>query len=71
MPSSNDYRRYSANCLAFAENVSKPEDKARLIEMAQAFLELATKREEKNLQGEEKNLQGNANTTDLLPKWPD
>jgi hypothetical protein len=46
MPSSSDYRSYSANCLAFAENVSKPADKARLIEMAQAFLELAIKREE-------------------------
>jgi hypothetical protein len=50
MSSSHDLRRYSANCLAFAESVSNPEDKARLIEMAQAFLELAIKQEERNLQ---------------------
>jgi hypothetical protein len=35
MASSCDFRRYSANCLAFAENVSNPDDKARLIEMTQ------------------------------------
>jgi len=50
MSSSHDLRRYSANCLAFAESVSNPEDKARSIEMAQAFLELAIKQEERNLQ---------------------
>ena len=53
MASSYDLRRYSANCLAFAENVSNPGDKARLIEMAQAFLELAIKQEQKDLQSTE------------------
>ena len=50
MASSYDLRRYSANCLAFAENVSNPDDKARLIEMAQEFLELAMKQEQRDLQ---------------------
>lgn len=49
MASSEDHRRYAAKCLALAENVSTPEDKARLIEMAQAFLELASKHEEREL----------------------
>ena len=51
--SSYDFRRYSANCLAFAENVSNPDDKARLIEMAQEFLELAMKQEQRDLQSAE------------------
>ena len=50
MASSYDLRRYSANCLAFAEKVSNPDDKARLIEMAQEFLELAMKQEQRDLQ---------------------
>jgi hypothetical protein len=53
MASSYDLRRYSGNCLAFAENVSNPGDKARLIEMAQEFLELAIKQERKDLQSTE------------------
>jgi hypothetical protein len=53
MASSCDFRRYSANCLAFAENVSNPDDKARLIEMTQEFLELAIKQEQKDLQSTE------------------
>ena len=47
MPSANDYRRYSAECLALAERVTDSADKARLIQMAQAFLELANKQEQK------------------------
>jgi hypothetical protein len=50
MASSYDLRRYSANCLAFAENVSNPDDKARLIEMAQEFLEFAIRQEQRDLQ---------------------
>jgi hypothetical protein len=50
MASSDDLRRYSANCLEFAESVANPDDKARLIEMAQAFLELANKQEQRGLQ---------------------
>lgn len=48
MPSASDYRRYSAECLALAERVTDPADKARLIQMAQAFLELANKQEQKD-----------------------
>ena len=50
MASSYEFRRYSANCLAFAENVSNPDDKARLIEMAQEFFELAIRQEQRDLQ---------------------
>ena len=53
MASSYEFRRYSANCLAFAEKVSNPDDKARLIEMAQEFLELAMKQEQRDLQSAE------------------
>ena len=53
MASSYDLRRYSGNCLAFAENVSNPDDKTRLIEMVQEFLELAIKQEQKDLQSTE------------------
>jgi hypothetical protein len=52
MASSYDLRRYSGN-LAFAENVSNPDDKTRLIEMVQEFLELAIKQEQKDLQSTE------------------
>jgi hypothetical protein len=48
MPSASDYRRYSADCLALAERVADPADKAHLIQMAQAFLELANKQEQKD-----------------------
>jgi hypothetical protein len=47
---SDDLRRYCANCITFAERVSDPADKARLIEMAQAFIELAWKQEQKDFQ---------------------
>jgi len=50
MASSYEFRRYSANCLAFAEKISNPDDKARLIEMAQEFLELAIRQEQRDLQ---------------------
>ena len=50
MATSEDLRRYCANCIAFAERVSDPADKARLIEMAQAFIELAWKQEQKDFQ---------------------
>ena len=48
IPSANDYRRYSAECLALAERVADRADKAHLIQMAQAFLELANKQEQKD-----------------------
>jgi hypothetical protein len=46
----DDFRRFSANCFTFGERVSDPADKARLIEMAQKFLELAWEQEQKDFQ---------------------
>jgi hypothetical protein len=40
-----EYRRYAAECIALSERVSNLVDKARLIDMAQAFLGLADKQE--------------------------
>jgi hypothetical protein len=45
MQSAAEYRQYAAECLAVAERVSSPNDKATLIAMAQAFLDLANKQE--------------------------
>jgi hypothetical protein len=50
VPTSDGLRRYCANCITFAERVSDPANKTRLIEMAQAFLELAWKEEQKDFQ---------------------
>jgi hypothetical protein len=38
-----EYRRYASACLAFAQRAADPNDRARLLQMAQAFNELATK----------------------------
>ena len=50
MATADDFRHFSGNCFTFAERVSDPADKARLIKMAQEFLELAWKQEQKDLQ---------------------
>jgi hypothetical protein len=42
MARAEDYRRYAAECLALAQRAD-PRDRARLLEMAQAFNELAAK----------------------------
>jgi len=44
MSSANDHRRYAAECLALAERVSDTADRARLLQMAQAFLDGRTRR---------------------------
>jgi hypothetical protein len=41
MHSAEDYRRYSGECLALAQQATTPHDRARLLEMAHAFNELA------------------------------
>jgi hypothetical protein len=41
----DDYRHYAAECMALAQTASDPNDKARLVQMAQAWRELAEKRE--------------------------
>ena len=40
-----DYRRYAAECVKLAQQVADPEDKARLLDMAETFRELAEKNE--------------------------
>jgi hypothetical protein len=44
-----DYRRYAAECIRLAQRVSDPDDKARLLDMAETFRELADKHDEKVL----------------------
>jgi hypothetical protein len=38
-----DYRRYAAECVRLAQQVAEPDDKARLLDMAETFRELADK----------------------------
>ena len=45
MSTADDYRRYAADCMALAGRLTDPADKSRLAQMAQAFLDLAEKRE--------------------------
>lgn len=40
-----DYRRYAAECVRLAQSTSNPLDKARLLDMAETFSELAEKHE--------------------------
>ena len=42
------YRRYAAECLALAQRVTLADDRARLLEMAQAFNALAAKADLEN-----------------------
>lgn len=46
MDSSADYRRYASECLKLAQE-AKPEDKKRLLDMAEAWRALAEKQERK------------------------
>lgn len=41
MPSSNEYRVHAAECLRLSREVNDPELKARFVQMAQAWNELA------------------------------
>ena len=43
MARAEDYRRYAAECLALAQRAQNPNDRLRLLEMANAFNELAAK----------------------------
>jgi hypothetical protein len=49
MSSAEDYRQWAVECLAIAERASNIADRDRLIQMAQAFLDLAVKLERKDL----------------------
>ena len=46
-----DYRRYAAECVRLAQRVDDPADKARMLDMAETFRELADKYEAKNTSG--------------------
>lgn len=41
-----DYRRYAAECVRLAQRVEDPMDKARLLDMAETFRELADRHEQ-------------------------
>jgi hypothetical protein len=43
MTSADDFRRYAAECVALAQQMSDPADKAHMLQMAQAWRELADK----------------------------
>jgi hypothetical protein len=47
MPSADDFRRYAAESVALAQRMSDPADKAHMLQMAQAWCELADKLESK------------------------
>jgi hypothetical protein len=49
MSSADEYREYAAECMALAERLSDSADKARLVDMAQAFLEFADKQDRRVL----------------------
>ena len=46
-----DYRRYAAECVRLAQQVSARDDKARLLDMAETFRKLAEKSEAKETGG--------------------
>ena len=44
-----DYRRYAAECVRLAQQVADPDDKVRLLDMAETFRELADKNNARHL----------------------
>jgi hypothetical protein len=48
MPSVDEYLQYAEQCLALAAKSSRAADKARLLQMAQAWRDLAEKRDNGN-----------------------
>jgi hypothetical protein len=53
MGRAENYRRYAAECLALAQRAGNPSDRARLLEMANAFNELASKADSSPDRGED------------------
>ena len=49
MAAAEEYRQHAAECMVLAERLSDLADKARLIDMAQAFLELADRQDRRQL----------------------
>jgi hypothetical protein len=54
MPSADDFRRYAAECVTLAQRMSDPADKTHMLQMAQAWCELAEKLESKTAAGRAK-----------------
>jgi hypothetical protein len=52
MPGAEDYRRYAAECLVIAQRASDLGDRARLLELASAFNDLAAKLDSAKSRGE-------------------
>jgi hypothetical protein len=52
MSTADEYRRYAAECMALAERLADPDDKSCLVQMAQAFLDLAARRDKRDPQSE-------------------
>jgi hypothetical protein len=52
LSTADEYRRYAAECMALAERLAESADKSHLVIMAQAFLELAEKRDKLDPQSE-------------------
>jgi len=46
-----DYRRYAAECVRLAQELANPVDKARMLDIAETFRELADKQEAKSVGG--------------------
>ena len=44
-----DYRRYAAECVRLAQRIEDPDDKARMLDMAETFRELADKYEARQI----------------------
>jgi hypothetical protein len=54
MPSVDEYMRYAEQCLALAAKSSSTADRARLLQMAQAWRDLAEKRSNGSSNGDGK-----------------
>jgi hypothetical protein len=52
MARAEDYRRFAAECLAIAQRAANANDRARLLELAHAFNELATRFASEDAQGD-------------------
>ena len=48
MTAADDFRRYAAECVALAQQMSDPADKAHMLQMAQAWRDLADKQASKS-----------------------
>ncbi len=60
MSSAEEYRALAEQCFALAQNATDPQDKARLIQMAQSWRELAERLEQRGAKGPAKANDGDA-----------